>query len=110
MLLNTLGAIGAYLSTKYYKKYYEKNLKYVFEQDRGAEKAFIHFMLNLYPEVRFLEMFRLIKVAFIKLREKLNFRVSRTVSASQKLAIFLYICGYNIKQKPAGEMFKQFSI
>ena len=65
-------------------------------------------MLNLYPEVRFLEMFRLIKVAFIKLRERLNFRVSRTVSASQKLAIFLYICGYNIKQRPAGEMFKQF--
>ena len=58
MFLDILKTIETYLSTKYYKKYYEKNPKYIFEQDRGVEKIFMHFILNLYPKVRFLEMFR----------------------------------------------------
>ena len=82
MLFNILKIIKAYLSTKYYKKYNKKNLKYVFEQDRGAEKIFIYFILNLYPKVQFLKIFRLIKITFIKLRKKFNLKVSRTTSAS----------------------------
>ena len=67
MFFNILKIIKTYLLAEYYKKYYEKNLKYVFEQDRDVEKFFIYFMLNLYPEIQFLKIFRLIKVAFIKL-------------------------------------------
>ena len=106
-ILDAVAAAGSYLAAQFYEKYYEKNPIFNFEQDRGAGEAFVRSMLDTYPEVRFLDFFRLTKVAFIKLRETLKLEDSRTASASQKLAIFLYICGHNIKQRPAGEMFKQ---
>ena len=90
-------------------RHYEKSQLFTFEQDRGAGEASVLRALNLYLHARFFDFLRMSKASFLGLQEKLNLKDTRGASASQKLAIFIYICGHGCSQRVAAEVFKHHS-
>ena len=109
ILLDHIAEVSVHYGTLHYSHYYDRTPRRSDNEVKDRGEGFVRDILASPTLYRSVDAYRMPPRSFLRLLGELQtsggLKDGRTASATQKLAIFLTICGQGVSQRHAGEVY-----